>query len=170
MGEEHLDSFHLGTYRLGVRTGPYDTTPLTEELLVDTRAAGGTGLGLALLSAASFGTSGTFAASLLAAGWTPGAAVTVRVVLAALVLTVPAVLLLRGRLAALRRGARTVTGYGLAAVAGCQLCYFNAVQHLSVAVALLVEYSGALLASIFRDLARISGRSISGWSVSRVVA
>jgi len=112
---------------------------------VDTRAAGGAGLGLALLSAASFGTSGTFAASLLAAGWTPGAAVTVRVVVAALVLTVPALLLLRGQIDALRRGSRTITVYGLAAVAGCQLCYFNAVQHMSVAVALLVEYSGALL-------------------------
>ncbi len=35
--------------------------------------------------------------------------------------------------------------YGIVAVAGAQLCYFNAVQHLSVAVALLLEYSGALL-------------------------
>jgi drug/metabolite transporter (DMT)-like permease len=66
-------------------------------------------------------------------------------VLAALVLTVPALLALRGDLGSLRRGARTVTGYGLAAVAGCQLCYFNAVQHMDVAVALLVEYSGVLL-------------------------
>jgi drug/metabolite transporter (DMT)-like permease len=38
-----------------------------------------------------------------------------------------------------------VTAYGLVAVAGCQLCYFNAVAHLSVAVALLLEYSGVLL-------------------------
>lgn len=106
---------------------------------------GGAGLGLALASAAAFGTSGTFAASLLAAGWTPGAAVTVRVLLAALVLTVPALLLLRGRLGELRRGSRTITVYGLVAVAGCQLAYFNAVQTLSVAVALLLEYSGALL-------------------------
>lgn len=105
----------------------------------------GAGLGLALVSAATFGTSGTFAASLLDAGWTPGAAVTVRVLLASLVLTVPALLLLRGRFAELRRGSRGVTIYGLAAVAGCQLAYFNAVQSLSVAVALLLEYSGALL-------------------------
>ena len=105
----------------------------------------GAGLGLALVSAATFGTSGTFAASLLDAGWTPGAAVTVRVLIAALVLTVPALLLLRGRFGELRRGSRGVTIYGLAAVAGCQLAYFNAVQSLSVAVALLLEYSGALL-------------------------
>src|SRR6202012_898761 len=35
--------------------------------------------------------------------------------------------------------------YGVGAVAGCQLCYFNAVEHLSVGVALLLEYSGTLL-------------------------
>ncbi len=104
-----------------------------------------TGLLLALVSAATFGTSGSFAGSLLAAGWTPLAAVTVRVVLAALVLTVPALLTLRGRLTLLRRGTATMLVYGVAAVAGAQLCYFNAVQHLSVAVALLLEYSGTLL-------------------------
>ena len=109
------------------------------------RERGRTGLGLALLSAAAFGTSGAFAASLLAAGWTPGAAVTIRVVIAALVLTPAALLALRGRYGLLLREARTVAVYGCAAVAGCQLAYFHAVEHLSVAVALLLEYSGALL-------------------------
>ena len=111
----------------------------------DSTAGPAAGLGLAVVSAAAFGTSGTFAASLLAAGWTPGAAVTVRVGIAALVLTVPALLALRGRRGWLRRGGRTLTVYGLAAVAGCQLAYFNAVQSLSVAVALLLEYTGPLL-------------------------
>ena len=109
------------------------------------RFGGSAGLGLAVLSAATFETSGAFAASLFAAGWTPGAAVTTRVVLAALVLTGPAFLMLPGRLAQLRRGVGTLAVYGVAAVAGAQLCYFNAVEHLSVAVALLLEYSGALL-------------------------
>jgi drug/metabolite transporter (DMT)-like permease len=102
-------------------------------------------LTLALLSAATFGTSGSFAASLIEAGWTPGAAVTVRVLVAALVLTVPALLQLRGRGRLLRRSSRTLLVYGFAAVAGAQLCFFMAVEHLSVAVALLLEYSGALL-------------------------
>jgi drug/metabolite transporter (DMT)-like permease len=106
---------------------------------------GATGLALATLSAATFGTSGTFAASLLAVGWTPGAAVTARVVIAALVLTVPAMVALRRQGAGIRRGARTLAVYGVVAVAGAQLCYFNAVDHLSVAVALLLEYSGILL-------------------------
>jgi drug/metabolite transporter (DMT)-like permease len=105
----------------------------------------GTGLALALLSAATFGTSGVFATSLIAAGWTPGAAVVARLVVAALVLTVPALVSLRGRWSLLRRGARTISAYGLLAVAGCQLCYFNAVAHVSVGVALLLEYLGTVL-------------------------
>jgi drug/metabolite transporter (DMT)-like permease len=105
----------------------------------------GAGLGLAVFSAATFGTSGSFAAALMSAGWSPDAAVTVRVAVAALVLTIPAVLQLRGRWALLRRSRWTVLAYGLLAVAAAQLCYFNAVQHLSVAVALLLEYSGTLL-------------------------
>ncbi len=103
------------------------------------------GFGLAVLSAASFGTSGSLATGLLDAGWSPGATVTTRVVLAALLLTPPALLSLRGRTVAWPRLVRTTTLYGLFAVATAQLCFFNAVQTLSVGVALLLEYSGALL-------------------------
>lgn len=99
----------------------------------------------ALVSAGAFGASGTFATSLLRAGWTPGAAVAARLFIAALALTLPALRMLRTHRAALQRGWRTLVLYGLIPVAGCQLCYFEAVQHLSVAVALLLEYSGALL-------------------------
>jgi drug/metabolite transporter (DMT)-like permease len=107
--------------------------------------AGAAGLALAILSAATFGTSGTFAASLLDAGWTPGAAVTARIAVAAVVLTVPAIVQLRGRWSVLRRSARTIAAYGLIAVAGCQLFYFNAVAHMSVGVALLLEYLGIVV-------------------------
>ncbi|SHH54070.1 Threonine/homoserine efflux transporter RhtA [Jatrophihabitans endophyticus] len=102
------------------------------------------GLGLAVVSAATFGTSGSFADSLMASGWTPGGAVTVRIGLAALALTVPALFVLRGRWRSLRTGAADVAAYGLVALAGCQLFFFNAVEHLSVGVALLLEYSGTL--------------------------
>jgi len=112
---------------------------------VEARTAGGTGLVLALVSAATFGTSGSFAASLIDAGWTPGSAVTARVLTASLVLLVPALLQLRGGLAQLRRSTRTLTAYGVLGVAGAQLCFFMAIEHLSVGVALLLEYSGALL-------------------------
>ncbi len=105
---------------------------------------GGAGLGLAVLSAATFGTSGPLAAALIESGWSPAAAVTARITLAALVLTVPAVVALRHAGGALRRESRSVVVYGLVAVAGCQLAFFNAVQHLSVGVALLLEYLGVI--------------------------
>jgi drug/metabolite transporter (DMT)-like permease len=103
------------------------------------------GLMLALVSAAAFGTSGALAGSLLATGWTPGAAVIARLVLAAAALTVPAVLALRGQWSLLRARTRTIALYGVLAVAGAQFAYFNAVSHLSVGVALLVEYQGIVL-------------------------
>jgi drug/metabolite transporter (DMT)-like permease len=105
----------------------------------------GAGLGLALISAAGFGTSGTFARSLTDAGWSVSAAVTIRIGVAALLLAIPAVLTMRGRWHALRRNLGMVTVYGLVAVAGCQVFFFNAVQTLSVGVALLLEYLGLIL-------------------------
>jgi drug/metabolite transporter (DMT)-like permease len=103
------------------------------------------GLGVALVSAAAFATSGAFGKSLLVSGWSPGAVVTLRITLAALVLLAPALWSLRGRWPALRRNAWVVVGYGLTGVAGCQLAYFNAVTHLSVGVALLLEYLAPVL-------------------------
>jgi drug/metabolite transporter (DMT)-like permease len=113
------------------------------------RSSGALGLGLALLSAATFGTSGTFADSLMATGWTPGAVVTFRITIAALLLTVPALRALRGRWELVRAAVGPILAYGLVAVAGCQLFFFNAVQRLDVGVALLLEYSGILLVVVF---------------------
>lgn len=104
-----------------------------------------TGLALALVSAACFGTSGTFARSLIDAGWTPAAAAAVRIGIAALVLALPALVALRGRFHTLRANAAPLVLYGIVAVAGAQVCYFHAVRHLSVGVALLLEYLGTLL-------------------------
>jgi len=103
------------------------------------------GLGTALLSAAAFGTSGSFATALIGSGWSPAAAVTVRLIVAGSVLTVPALLLLRGQLNSLVRQARSIGGFGVVAIAAGQLCYYNAVARLSVGVALLLEYLGILL-------------------------
>lgn len=103
------------------------------------------GLVLAVLSAATFGTSGTFATTLIDTGWSAGAAVTARLLIAALVLTVPAVVVLRGRWSLLWSSSRSVAAYGVVAVAVAQVCYFNAVQHLSVGIALLLEYLGTVL-------------------------
>ncbi|MEV7635050.1 EamA family transporter [Pseudarthrobacter enclensis] len=98
------------------------------------------GLGIALFSSAVFGTSGSFAKALLETGWSPGAAVTARLTGAALILAVPAALALRGRWHQLRDNWLTIVLFGLIGVAACQLFYFNAVERLSVGVALLLEY------------------------------
>jgi drug/metabolite transporter (DMT)-like permease len=141
----------------GVAVPSYPSTPAMPALSSSTDRGGdqgrsarrdpraGAGLGLALLSAAAFATSGSFARSLTEAGWSPSAAVTARVGAAALMLAIPAVLALRGRWHAVRRNAALVVTYGLITVAGCQLFYFNAVQHLAVGVALLLEYLGIVL-------------------------
>jgi drug/metabolite transporter (DMT)-like permease len=103
------------------------------------------GLPLAVVASAMFGTSGSFASALMDAGWTPGAAVTARVSTAAALLTIPAALSLRGRWHVLRTAWPMILAFGLVAVAGCQLFFFNAVEHLSVSVALLLEYLGVVL-------------------------
>lgn len=103
------------------------------------------GLLLALLTAAAFGTSGAFARSLIDAGWSPSSAVTARVTIAAAVLLVPSLVALRGRGRVLRRNLPIILIFGLVAIAGCQVAYFTAVQHLSVGVALLLEYMGIVL-------------------------
>ena len=99
------------------------------------------GLGFAALAAASFGMSGVLATGLMDAGWSPAALVLCRVAVGALVLLGPALAALRGRWHLLRANAGLLTAYGLVAVAGCQLAYFNAVDRLPVAVALLIEYA-----------------------------
>lgn len=106
---------------------------------------GSAGLVAALVAAAAFGSSGAFAKSLLETGWTPGSAVFVRIAGAAALLLVPTVLAMRGHWHLLRRGWPQVLVYGGSAVALPQAAYFFAVQHLSVGVALLLEYLGLLL-------------------------
>jgi drug/metabolite transporter (DMT)-like permease len=120
---------------------------------------------MALLAAGSFGLSGALARGLLSSGWTAGAAVTARVSLAALVLLGPALVALRGRWGLLRRNAGVLVGYGLLAVAGCQLCYFNAVTHMEVSSALLLEYTSPVAVVLWlwaRHAQRPGPRTIAG--------
>jgi drug/metabolite transporter (DMT)-like permease len=107
--------------------------------------AAGAGLALALLSAITFATSGTFARSLINDGWSAEAVVIARVGIAALILAVPAVLVLRGRWPVLRRNLASIGVFGLLGVAVAQACFFNAVRYLPVGVALLLEYLGIVL-------------------------
>jgi drug/metabolite transporter (DMT)-like permease len=109
-----------------------------------------TGITLAIVSSACFGTSGTFGDALLRAGWSPAGLVTARITLAAIFLTIPAFLQLRKsgistRILLTRPALAAVVSYGLFAVAGCQVCYFNAVARMPVGIALLLEYLGIVL-------------------------
>jgi drug/metabolite transporter (DMT)-like permease len=99
------------------------------------------GLGFAVVSAASFGMSGALARGLLEDGWTPGAVVLARIALAALVVAPFGLVALRGRWHLMRQHWRTVVVYGLVAVAATQFFYFSAVSHMEVAPALLIEYT-----------------------------
>jgi drug/metabolite transporter (DMT)-like permease len=108
---------------------------------------------IALLSAASFATSGPFAKSLLETGWTPGSVVFLRIAGAALILVVPTVRALGGQWHLLREEWHQVLAYGVGAVAVPQLAFFYAVQHLSVGVALLLEYLGLVLVVAWQCLA-----------------
>jgi drug/metabolite transporter (DMT)-like permease len=103
------------------------------------------GIALGLLSAATFGTSGSFASSLLNAGWSATSAVIFRIGIAAIVLLGPALWSLRGRWHRLRGNVGRVVVYGVFAVACAQVCFFNAVRYLPVGVALLMEYMGLVL-------------------------
>ncbi|MGH3187107.1 MAG: EamA family transporter [Streptosporangiaceae bacterium] len=103
------------------------------------------GIALAVLSAGTFGTSGIFASALISAGWSPAAAAIARLGGSAVLLTVPAVLALRGRWALLRREAGRVMIFGLVAIAGGQLAYFYAIESIPISLAVVLEYLGVVL-------------------------
>ena len=104
-----------------------------------------TGLLFAVSSAVAFGSSGPFAKALMEAGWSPTAAVTARMAGGALVMAIFATIVRPDWFREALRHSRTVVAYGLIPIAGAQLCYYNAVAHLSVGVALLLEYTAPIL-------------------------
>ncbi len=103
------------------------------------------GLLFAVSSALAFGSSGPFAKALMESGWSPTAAVTARLAGGALMMAAFACVVRPGWIREVRNHAKTVIGYGLFPIAGAQLCYYNAVAHLSVGVALLLEYTAPIL-------------------------
>ncbi|MEU8242914.1 DMT family transporter [Actinoplanes missouriensis] len=104
-----------------------------------------TGLVAAVISAATFGTSGAFIKPLLEAGWSPAAAVTARALIAGLLLLPFVLVALRGRWDTLWRARWRIAGMGVIAVAFTQLSYFAAISRIPVSTALLVEYLAPLL-------------------------
>jgi len=103
------------------------------------------GLAFAIGSAFTFGMSGPLAKSLMVAGWSPTAAVAARLAGGAFVLAIVATMIKPDWIREARAHAKTIVIYGLFPVAGAQLCYYNAVSHLSVGVAMLLEYTAPVL-------------------------
>ncbi len=103
------------------------------------------GLWFAVTSALSFGMSGPLAKALMEAGWSPTAAVAARLAGGAVVMALFATAVKPGWVREALQHRRTVLVYGLIPIAGAQLCYYNAVAHLSVGVALLLEYTSPIL-------------------------
>jgi drug/metabolite transporter (DMT)-like permease len=103
------------------------------------------GLLLAVGSAFAFGMSGPLGKSLMEAGWSPTAAVTARLAGGAIAMAIFATLTRPGWMREALQHWKTVIAYGIVPIAGAQLCYYNAVSHLSVGVALLLEYTSPVL-------------------------
>src|SRR4051812_29173054 len=99
------------------------------------------GLLLALVSAVSFGLSGSLARGLIDVGWSPGAVVLARIAIGAIVVAPLAARALRARWGLLRRNVRIVLQYGAVPVAGTQFAFFSAVAAMDVGPALLIEYT-----------------------------
>src|SRR5215218_1512898 len=99
------------------------------------------GLLLALVSAASFGLSGSLARGLIDVGWSPGAVVLARVAVAALVVAPLTARALRARWGLMRRNMHIILLYGAVPVAATQFAYFSAVAAMDVGPALLIEYT-----------------------------
>ena len=103
------------------------------------------GLLFAVGSAFTFGFSGPLAKSLMEAGWSPTAAVTARLAVGAVLMIIIATMVRPRWLREAWQHSWTVLVYGLVPVAGAQFCFFNAVAHLPVGVALLIEYTAPVL-------------------------
>lgn len=127
------------------------------------------GLAFALVSAVTFGLSGPFAKALTDAGWSASGAVLVRLGGAAAIVLVILAVTRPGVLAAVRADGAALVLYGMLAMAGVQVAYFNALQYVPVAIALLLEFLGPILVIAWVWLVRRqppSGRTLLGAAVT----
>lgn len=98
------------------------------------------GLVASITASFTFGLSGPLLKTVIESGWSPGAAVGVRVAVAALVLLPVTIVLMRGRWRLLWAARWRVLALGVIGVAASQFCYIAAVQRLQVGTAILLEY------------------------------
>lgn len=128
------------------------------------------GLVFTLLSALFFGVSGPVAKAFYEVGWTPGSVVSLRLVGAAVLISIPTVIAMKGQWGQARRQWRIITVYGLVTMAGVQAFFFLALEHLSVAIAVLLEMMGAPLIIVFWLWARSRRRPTMTTGVGVVVS
>jgi len=98
------------------------------------------GVVVGLAAGLALGAGGTIVKPLFSEGWTPGAAVFGRLLVAAVVLAIPALLAVRLDLRPLLRAWRLVLAYAVLAVAGVQLAFYASIERIPVSIALLIEY------------------------------
>jgi len=108
-------------------------------MAVSTRR-GALGILMGLAAGFAFGAGGTIIKPLFAEGWSPGAAVFGRLVVAAIALAIPALIAVRFDLRPLLRAWRLVLAYAVLAVAGVQLAFYAAIERIPVSIGLLIEY------------------------------
>ncbi|MCT1656229.1 EamA family transporter [Brevibacterium luteolum] len=105
------------------------------------------GLVLILLSAFCYAAAAPIGKVMYAGGWTPEVVVFLRVLGTGLVLLIPTLIAMHGRWHAFARWQtwRDVITFGIVSVAGVQLLFFMSVEHLDVAIALLLEMTAPLM-------------------------
>lgn len=104
-----------------------------------------TGMIIAVLTAIAFAGSGPFVKPLLLAGWSPGAAVIIRMLGAAAIIVPVALWHTRHDFGVWKRRWKWIVGYGLVAMAACQYFYYASISLMPVGIALLIQYLAPVL-------------------------
>lgn len=107
------------------------------------------GIVLAVASALAFSSSGPLMKPLFEEGWSLGAGLLVRMGISGLLLSPALIIAMRKERRFLRRHWRLIVGFGLTAVAGCQILFFSAMQRMPVAIALLIQYLAPVLLVVY---------------------
>lgn len=127
------------------------------------------GVWLTVASGLAFASSGPLAKSVLAAQWSPGAILAVRLTGAAAIVLVVAALADPRELRESPRHLRTITAFGVVAVAGVQATFFLSLQYLQVGVALMIQFLAPVVV-IFWDWIvrrrRPSARTLVGATIA----
>jgi drug/metabolite transporter (DMT)-like permease len=121
------------------------------------------GIGLIVVSSACFGSGGTAAKAVLAAGVRPLQVVQARVAVTAVVLVAVLVIARPAALRVRRAEWPVLVAYGLLGFCAVQSCYVLALTRLPVGVALLIQYSAPVLVALWVRVVRRTVLPRSVW-------